>query len=76
MELIGDILAHYSRITGIIWTEVLVEDDITEQWILSTSRDKRFLYHNAKTANPIGSPFVCSDWCTSLEYPLNIKFTI
>jgi len=70
MEPIGDILAHYGRITGMIWTEVSI-DGTMEQWILSTSRDKRFQYHNAKNGNPIGPPFVCAAWCTSLEYPLN-----
>lgn len=70
MESIGDILAHYGRITGMIFTEVSVDGNL-EQWILSTSRDKRFQYHNAKNGNPIGPPFVCTSWCTSLEYPLN-----
>ncbi|XP_025191256.1 WD repeat and FYVE domain-containing protein 2 [Melanaphis sacchari] len=67
MEPVGDILAHYGRITGMIWTEVAI-DGTVEQWILSTSRDKRFQYHNAKNGNPIGPPFVCAAWCTSLEY--------
>lgn len=70
MEPVGDILAHYGRITGMIWTEVSI-DGVLEQWILSTSRDKRFQYHNAKNGNPIGPPFVCTAWCTSLEYPFN-----
>lgn len=68
MESVGDILAHYGRITGMIWTEVSIDNNM-EQWILSTSRDKRFQYHNAKNGNPIGTPFVCGSWCTSLEYP-------
>jgi len=74
MEPVGDILAHYGRITGMIWTEVAI-DGTVEQWILSTSRDKRFQYHNAKNGNPIGPPFVCAAWCTSLEYPLNKKLS-
>ncbi|XP_050438435.1 WD repeat and FYVE domain-containing protein 2 [Adelges cooleyi] len=67
MEPIGDILAHHGRLTGIIWTEVAI-DGTLEEWILSTARDKRFQYHNAKNGNPIGPPFVSTSWCTSLEY--------
>lgn len=70
MESVVDILAHYGRITGMIWTEVSIDGNM-EQWILSTSRDKRFQYHNAKNGNPIGPPFVCGSWCTSLEYPFS-----
>lgn len=69
MKPIGDILAHYGRITGMIWTEV-TKLESSEQWILSTSHDKRFQYHNAKSGNPIGLPFVCTSSCTSLAYPL------
>lgn len=72
MESNGDILAHYGRITGMIFTEVSIDGNL-EHWILSTSRDKRFHYHNAKNGNPIGPPFVSNSWCTALEYPLLSK---
>ncbi|KAI1285878.1 WD repeat and FYVE domain-containing protein 2 [Halotydeus destructor] len=58
-------MAHQGRVTQVVFS-------IMTEWVLSTGRDKSFVWHCSETGRRLGG-FQSNTWCTALQFDMQSK---
>ena len=57
-----------NRVNGIVFS-------LENEWLLSVGRDKYLQWHDCTTGKRLGG-YQTTAWCTSLQYPFALLFTV